>query len=455
MVEGWGVSQKAESTERKLSLVLKRIKILPVIINDERRNIRGIKMNNEMTLTRVLPPSFDHLPAFKRWLMESLAKIHHGKLFVHIDGHCYACGNDGSITATLHIHQPLKVAWKCLAKGDLGFAESYIEGDWSSDDVTQLLKLFLKNRNNLGKTFGGNKLWRVTANIYHKLRKNSIKGSRKNIQYHYDLGNDFYQLWLDEGMTYSSALFSSKIKSDIACEHLSLAEAQDNKYNRILKELNPKAGQSILEVGFGWGGFAEKALEKGCDLHGVTLSEEQYDFAKKRLSHFGKKSQLEIKDYREIDQQYDHIVSIEMFEAVGEQYWQTYFEMLKRSLKSGGKIVLQIITIKEQYYDLYQRRADFIQRYIFPGGMLPSESIVSDLVSKNELQIDSRISFGHDYGETLARWEKRFLNVIPEMEALGYDKRFQRMWLYYLGYCQAGFEEERIDVIQLTLAHSI
>ncbi len=411
-------------------------------------------MNNEMILTGALPPSFDHLPAFKRWLMNSLAKVHHGKLFVHIDGHCYACGNDDSIVATLRIHQPLKMAWRCLAKGDLGFAESFLEGDWSSDDVTQLLKLFLKNRSKLGKTYGGKSMLRATANIYHKLRKNSIKGSRKNIQYHYDLGNDFYRLWLDQGMTYSSALFASKATSNNVREDQSLAKAQDNKYQRILDELNAEAGQSILEVGCGWGGFAEKALEKGCHLHGVTLSEEQLEYANKRLADFGDKSHLEIKDYREIDQQYDHIVSIEMFEAVGEQYWQTYFEMLKRSLKPGGKVVLQIITIKDQYYDLYQRRADFIQRYIFPGGMLPSERILSELVRDNGLQVNSRISFGHDYGETLARWEQSFQSVIPEMEALGYDKRFQRMWLYYLGYCQAGFEEERIDVIQLTLTHS-
>ncbi len=202
-----------------------------------------------MTLTRVLPPSFDHLPAFKRWLMKSLAKIHHGKLFVHIDGQCYACGNDDSITATLRIHQPLKMAWRCLAKGDLGFAESFLEEDWSSDDVTQLLKLFLKNRGKLGKTYGGKSMLRATANIYHKLRKNSIKGSRKNIQYHYDLGNDFYQLWLDEGMTYSSALFTSKVSSDIVRDDQSLVDAQNNKYQRILDELNAGAGHSILEVG--------------------------------------------------------------------------------------------------------------------------------------------------------------------------------------------------------------
>ncbi|MCL4113064.1 UNVERIFIED_CONTAM: hypothetical protein GTU68_049986 [Idotea baltica] len=255
-------------------------------------------------------------------------------------------------------------------------------------------------------------------------------------------------------MTYSSALFTSKASPKTQVHEQTLLEAQNRKYQRILDELNTKAGDTILEVGCGWGGFAEKALENNCGLHGVTLSQEQLDFTNKRLEKFGELAKLEIKDYREINQQYDHIVSIEMFEAVGEQYWQTYFEMLKRSLKPGGKIVLQIITIKDEYYDLYQRRADFIQRYIFPGGMLPSDSILSNLVKNNNLRISNKISFGHDYGETLSRWEQQFKNVIPEMEAIGYDKRFQRMWLYYLGYCQAGFEEERIDVVQVTLEHS-
>ncbi len=411
-------------------------------------------MNNQITFDNALPPSFDHLPALKRWLMKSLAKIHHGTLFVHMDGDCYACGNDDSIVAILHIHNPLKMAWRCLTKGDMGVAEGYIEDDWSSDNVTKVLTLFLRNRGQLGNTYGGKSLLRVASNVYHKLRRNSIKGSRKNIQYHYDLGNDFYELWLDDSMTYSSALFASKATSQTVKEDQSLEIAQNNKYQRILDEINVKEGQKILEVGCGWGGFADKAAEKGCNVHGITLSEEQLDYANKRLEKYADRTQLEIKDYREVDQQYDHIVSIEMFEAVGEQYWQTYFEMLKRSLKPGGKIVLQIITMKDQYFDLYQRRADFIQRYIFPGGMLPSDSILTDLVNKNKLRISNRISFGHDYGETLARWEQQFLNVIPQVEALGYDKRFQRMWLYYLGYCQAGFEEERIDVVQLTLEHS-
>lgn len=425
-------------------------------------------MSNEITFSNPLPPHFDHLPAIKRWLMNSLAKIHHGKLIVHLDGHCYACGNDDSMIAHLYIHQPLKMAWRCISKGDLGFAEAYLEGDWTSDNVTQLLKLFLKNRSKLGKTYGGKSLLRIAANYYHKLRKNSIKGSRKNIQYHYDLGNNFYKLWLDESMTYSSALFESSASvgesisdSNSTKYDQSLAVAQSNKYQRILDEIsdgnetNQQLNeQTILEVGFGWGGFAEKALKKGYKVHGITLSDEQLEYANTRLVDSSDEVSLEIKDYREIDQQYDHIVSIEMFEAVGEQYWQTYFEMLKRSLKPDGKIVLQIITIKDEFYELYQRRADFIQRYIFPGGMLPSDQILSDLIDKNQLKTTSKISFGHDYGETLFRWEDQFLKVIPKLESLGYDKRFQRMWLYYLGYCQAGFEEERIDVIQLTLEHS-
>ncbi len=383
--------------------------------NQMDRQDKGSTMDNNVTHTLNAAPSFDHLPTFKRWLMKSLAKITHGKLIVHMDDQTYICGQDDSITATLHIHRPLKMAWRCIAKGDLGFAEAYLEGDFSSDDLTKLLKLFLKNRGHLGKTYGGKSLLRVTANLYHKLRKNSIKGSRKNIQYHYDLGNDFYELWLDDSMTYSSALFNSKLSTKLANDSCSLQQAQDNKYQRILYELAPQKGDTILEVGCGWGGFAEKAVQNGCKVHGITLSEEQLEYANSRLEKYSNKANLELRDYRNIEKQYDHIVSIEMFEAVGEKYWQTYFEMLKNSLKPDGRAVLQIITIKDQFYDLYQRRADFIQRYIFPGGMLPSDSILSNLVNDHDLTIKNHISFGHDYGETLARWEQNFNQVIPEL----------------------------------------
>ena len=411
-------------------------------------------MNNDVTQAMDGSSSFDHLPTLKRRLMKSLAKINQGKLIVHMDNRTYICGKDDSIIATINIHNSFKMAWRCITKGDLGFAEAYLEGDFSSDDVTKLLKLFLKNRNHLGDSYGGKSLLRLAANLYHKLRQNSLKGSRKNIQYHYDLGNDFYQLWLDKSMTYSSALFNNALTDSESNESLSLQQAQENKYQRILDELSPNDGDTILEVGCGWGGFAEKALQQGYKVHGITLSEEQLEYANQRLVKYQDNANLEIRDYRNVNQQYDHIVSIEMFEAVGEKYWQTYFEMLKRSLKPGGKVVLQIITIKDQFYELYQKRADFIQRYIFPGGMLPSDSILLDLVNTNGLKVKNQINFGHDYGETLACWEHSFNQVIPEMEALGYDKRFQRMWLYYLGYCQAGFEEERIDVVQLTLEHS-
>lgn len=421
-------------------------------------------MNNDISIKGVLPPQFDHLPTFKRWLMETLAKVQIGTLYVHIDGECYACGNDETISAHLHIKKPFKMAWRVITKGDIGFAESYLEGYWFSDDVTSLLKLLLKNRSRMDNNYAGIGMIRASTNIYHKLRKNSLKGSRKNIEYHYDLGNDFYKLWLDEGMTYSSALFDTKNAkkwggvSNTAKKAFSneetLIQAQDNKYQRILDQLSVKKDDSILEVGCGWGGFAEKALEAGGKIHGITLSHEQLAFAQKRLEKYGDVANLEIRDYRLVDQQYDYIVSIEMFEAVGEAYWQTYFEMLKRSLKPQGKILLQIITIKDEYFDVYQRRADFIQRYIFPGGMLPSESKLDVLVANNQLKVENKINFGYDYGETLARWEQRFLEVIPELEALGYDHKFQRMWRYYLAYCQAGFEEQRIDVVQLTLSHS-
>lgn len=424
-------------------------------------------MNNELILEHALPPHFDHLPRFKRWLLKGLAKIKKGKLYIHVDDECYACGEDDSLIAHIHIHEPYKMAWRVLSKGDIGFAESYLDNFWSSDDPTTLLKLLLKNRGEIAKNITGMSLLRTGINAYHRMRKNSLKGSRKNIEYHYDLGNDFYELWLDESMSYSSALFvedneKSERKwggvSNTHKKHYSTAEslvsAQQAKYQRILDELDAKPHQAILEIGCGWGGFAEKALENGNTVHGITLSHEQLAYANKRLEKYGDQAKLEIKDYRFIENQYDHIVSIEMFEAVGLEYWQSYFEILKRSLKPGGKIVLQIITIKDEYFEEYRNRADFIQRYIFPGGMLPSEEKLLNLAEKNNLDVCKKINFGLDYGETLARWEKRFLEATPELEKLGYDQRFQLMWRYYLAYCQAGFEEQRIDVVQLTLEHS-
>lgn len=403
-------------------------------------------MNNEMILTNILPSHLGRLPTVTRWVMKTLAKINYGRLLVYINKQCYACGQGDSVVATLYIKHPAKLAWRVITKGDLGFAEGFLAGDWHSDDVTQLLKLLLKNSDQLGKAYTGRKLLLATSNLYHKLHKNSLKGSRKNIAYHYDLGNDFYALWLDKSMTYSAALFSH--------ENQSLHSAQQDKYQRILDEITVKPNDVILEIGCGWGGFAEKALQQDCTVHGITLSNEQLQYAQQRLADYGDQVTLEIKDYRHIEQQYDHIVSIEMFEAVGKEYWQTYFNMLKRSLKANGHIVLQVITIDDAYFGFYQQQIDFIQRYIFPGGMLPSEQILADLAQQNGLKITNTLNFGHDYGETLARWEQRFLATQAELEPQGYDARFQRMWRYYLGYCQAGFAEGHIDVVQLTLTHN-
>lgn len=405
-------------------------------------------MSTDQVLARPLPPKFDHLPTIKRWLMTALAKIHHGKLMVYLDGQHYLCGNEQGIEDTesfdamIRIHKPFKMAQRGLLRGDLGFAESYLAGDWSTDDLGALLNLLLRNKESIGEPMTGQQLLRRGANLYHRLRRNSRSGSRKNIQYHYDLGNDFYKEWLDDSMTYSSALFQGTDD---------LKQAQQNKYQRILDELGEQANQSILEIGCGWGGFAEMAVDAGHHVHGITLSSEQLAYAEQRLAPYDKQARLELLDYRDLTETYDSIVSIEMFEAVGEQYWDTYFEVLERSLKPGGKAVLQIITIDNEHFDNYRNRPDYIQRYIFPGGMLPSPERLQQQIDKTKLVCKNQLSFGKDYARTIAEWDRSFVKALPTLKKLGYDQRFERMWRYYLAYCEAGFEQGRIDVVQLTL----
>ncbi len=404
-------------------------------------------ISNEQVLSRALPPSFDHLPRVKRWLMTALAKVHHGRLMVYLDGKHYLCGNDDSMQAMIRIHKPFKMAQRCLLRGDLGFAESYLAGEWSTDDLNALLNLLLRNREKIGKPMTGQQLLRKGANLYHRLRKNSRIGSLRNIEYHYDLGNDFYAEWLDKSMTYSSALFtdSSLVSTD------DLQRAQINKYQRILDQLGAEKGKNILEIGCGWGGFAETAIQAGHHVNGITLSSEQLIYAKNRLAKYGDKAQMQLQDYRDVTATYDSIVSIEMFEAVGENYWDTYFEILEKCLKPGGKAVLQIITISDEHFENYRSRPDFIQRYIFPGGMLPSESRLQSQIDKTNLQCSNKFNFGKDYARTLLEWDKAFVRAMPTLRKLGYDERFERMWRYYLAYCEAGFNEERIDVVQWTL----
>lgn len=397
----------------------------------------------ETTLNPPLVPSFAHLPTLKRWLLATFARIKYGRLGIHLDGEYYVLGHSDELHASIHIHRPLRLALRCLTKGDLGFGEAYIAGDWSSEHPADLLTLLLRNWEQFGKTLDSRKLLRKPANWFHQLRRNSVRNSRKNIAHHYDMGNDFYHEWLDSSMTYSSALYTTPDST--------LEQAQRAKYQRILDELQVQPGQTVLEIGCGWGGFAEMATEQGCKVYGITLSNEQLTWAQQRLQRFGEQTVLELRDYRHVEGTYDHIVSIEMFEAVGEQYWETYFQTLQRHLKPGGRAVLQIITIGDKWFETYRSRADYIQRYIFPGGMLPNPASLDRLITASHLKPINHVGFGKDYARTLREWDERFIAALPTLRPLGYDQRFERLWRYYLAYCEAGFNEERIDVVQVTL----
>lgn len=322
----------------------------------------------------------------------------------------------------------------------MGWAEGYMEGEWDSPDIVALVRWAIGNEAAIENVFAGHPILQFFNRLIHLGRSNTRRGSRKNISYHYDLGNDFYKLWLDPSMTYSSALYKGEE---------SLESAQLNKYRRICELLELKAGQKILEVGCGWGGFAELAArEFGAQVEGITLSQEQLNFAQNRIANAELSEQVHfsLTDYRDLSGDFDHIVSIEMFEAVGEEHWQDYFSVLKERLKPGGSAVLQIITICEERFENYRKSADFIQRYIFPGGMLPSLTALTQEIDRASLKCSHTEFFGADYARTLAEWRHSFLAQWPRIQSQGFDERFRRMWLYYLAYCEGGFIENSIDV---------
>ncbi|EXJ13066.1 SAM-dependent methyltransferase [Nitrincola nitratireducens] len=348
--------------------------------------------------------------------------------------------HEGEPRAEIRLHS-LKPLRRFLQGGQLGVAESYMAGEWDSPDLVALVQWALGNEAKMPELNNGKAWIRALNRLIHLKRSNTKKGSRKNIAYHYDLGNDFYQLWLDESMTYSAALF--------AHENQSLHQAQLNKYRRIAEMLDLKPGQQLLEIGCGWGGFAEFAAhEFGVKVHGVTLSQEQLAFARARIesAKLDHLCSFSLTDYRDVEAQYDHIVSIEMFEAVGEEHWDTYFTQLKNCLRPGGKAILQIISIDETRFEEYRRNPDFIQRYIFPGGMLPSPERLTLAAAQQGFDITDQLLFGLDYATTLARWRHRFIEQWPRIQAQGFDERFRRMWLFYLAYCEGGFRYKTIDV---------
>ena len=342
-------------------------------------------------------------------------------------------------SATLIIHD-WRAIRRLLSHGDLGFAEAYIDGDWSSPDLAALLELAARNIAVLDRSISGFWPARIYNRIRHFLRANSKTGSRRNISFHYDLGNAFYARWLDPTMTYSSALYTHP--------NLTLEEAQEAKLSQIEELLDLQGGENVLEIGCGWGALAMRLARAGAHVTGITLSTEQLAFARKRLEQekLVDSAALELTDYRDVEGSYDRIVSIEMLEAVGEAYWPAYFETLHDRLNVGGIAVLQVITIDEARFEAYRGSPDFIQRHIFPGGMLPTKAIIADQGAQAGLELVSTQSFGPSYAATLSDWRKRFLASWPDIAALGFPERFRRLWNYYLCYCEAGFRTATIDV---------
>lgn len=323
---------------------------------------------------------------------------------------------------------------------DVGFAEAYMAGEVSTPDLVALLSLAARNRD-FANRFRMARLPRIGLRLRHALNRNTRVGSRRNISAHYDLGNSFYRQWLDSGMSYSAAKYSAT-KTD-------LESAQTAKLDRVLDLLDAREGDRILEIGCGWGSFAERAMKKhGLKLTGITLSTEQLEYAQGRLANGieAGRCELRLQDYRDLDGTYDRILSIEMLEAVGAAYWSTYFAKMRECLRPGGTAVLQVITIAEGRFDRYQRRPDFIQKYIFPGGMLPTKTIIEEESIKAGLVLVNQECFGRDYARTLEQWNARFQGAWPEIRKLGFDQRFKRMWEYYLAYCQVGFEIGALDV---------
>lgn len=339
-----------------------------------------------------------------------------------------------------------------LSHGDIGFAESYIRGEWNTPDLKALLELAIRNRTILEKAIYGSWFGSLVYRLKHWLRNNSKAGSRKNIHAHYDLGNAFYTLWLDPTMSYSSAWFSEG-------DQQSLADAQRAKIRRILESIKSKPSDQLLEIGCGWGGFMEEALRAGNPITGLTLSTEQKAFAETRLHNLsqelGKSTTFEVRlqDYRDCKEQFDGIASIEMFEAVGENHWGEYFQTIAERLKAGGRACVQTIVIAEELFDRYRHSTDFIQQYVFPGGMLPSPSKFKHAAANAGLEVEAEFSFGADYAKTLCIWRDSFNQKMEEIYRLGFDEAFIRLWNFYLMYCAAGFSEKSIDVVQFTLKH--
>jgi cyclopropane-fatty-acyl-phospholipid synthase len=395
-----------------------------------------------------IPPD---APAAARTCLKLLQKLQHGTLTVQLpDGSVQRFGKadaDHPLSGSLRIHR-WAVCSAALKSGDIGFAESYIAGDWSTPNLTALLRVFVANRREVEDIIYGTWLGRLAYRIKHLLNRNTKTNSQKNIHAHYDLGNSFYQLWLDGTMNYSSAWFDG--------DHTQpMVHAQHAKVRRALCMANVQPGDRVLEIGCGWGALAEKAvLEFEAHVTGVTLSSQQLAWAQERMAKTGKaaRADLRLQDYRDIkDAPFDAICSIEMVEAVGREYWPTYFQSVARLLKTGGRACIQSIVIDDALFARYVGSTDFIQQYIFPGGCLPCPAEFRKQANAVGLQVVDEFAFGQDYAETCRRWRDDFLAQRSAVLANGFDERFIRIWEFYLAYCEAAFAERNIDVVQYTL----
>lgn len=384
----------------------------------------------------------------QRALQAILNRLERGSIAVELPGGrvMRAVGEQAGPDGRIAVSHP-KFLQRLFREGHLGFGEMFMDGWWTTPDLQALLDAIMLNNRTVGLKFPGVGLYRLWERLRHRLRANTREGSRRNIAHHYDLGNDFYALWLDETMTYSSALFRSPRES--------LAEAQRHKYAAICDRLATAPGNRVLEIGCGWGGFAEYAVrERGLRVTALTISREQHDHARRRLFEAGiaDRANIVLRDYREERGTYDAVASIEMIEAVGEKYWPVYFSTLRERLRPGGVAVVQAITIADWLFPQYRASTDFIQRYIFPGGLLPSPAALRDQAEAAGFRIVGTARFADSYARTLHEWRQRFNERRDAIAALGFDDRFCRMWNFYLAASAAGFASGTTDVVQATLA---
>lgn len=390
------------------------------------------------------------VPRLVRFAIKFASNLRRGTLDITLpDGRTVRCGGlEPGPAAQMTIHS-YGFAWRLARGGDIGIAEAYLRREWDTPNLTQFLYIFCVNHDLIQTMLGGKPVARFVQSLRHWFNRNTKRQARRNIYAHYDIGNSFYSAWLDPSMTYSSALFEDGTND--------LTAAQHNKYRRLAEAINLQPGQRVLEIGCGWGGFAEYVAKNyDAKVVGLTISTEQRDFAQKRMQAAGLSDKVEIRfqDYRDERGQYDRIASIEMIEAVGEEFWPQYFSQLRDRLAPGGFAGIQAITIQDKFFHAYRREVDFIQRYVFPGGMLPSPQVLKSLGEKFGVPVIRERIFGEDYAKTLATWRDNFRAAWPNLMPLGFDERFRRLWEYYLAYCEAGFLSGNIDVRQVVFAKS-